>query len=360
MPASAAATSLRQPWFEDASPTPLAYSPPPEGALQICVEGASPTPSSCPAAVGSSLGAFLRPFPMPEFGSALPPLRACLLSGGASRRMGQDKALLPHPEGGCWLERSLSLLAGLELPITLLSRHPRHLELARRWHGARIRESQGREPQRSAESRSCATMAWDWPPRQADVWGEPGANPPEASVALGGQLAEGPGPTRQPPMASELGHPPAAGSTLRESVADLDSVAYAESAADPGFEALDEPPPWEGPLLALHRLMQAHPEQRLLLCPVDMPWLTLEALQRLVEASAEDPLTLQLAHDGEQLQPLLGIYPSHAPQRLDLAEATAMGERRLQTWLQGQPCRDVRLEARALRNVNRPQEWLKD
>ena len=38
-------------------------------------------------------------------------LRCCLLSGGDSRRMGRDKALLPHPEGGTWLERSLGLLA---------------------------------------------------------------------------------------------------------------------------------------------------------------------------------------------------------------------------------------------------------
>ena len=45
--------------------------------------------------------------------------------------MGQDKALLPHPEGGTWLERSLLLLAELGAPVPLLSRHPRHLEMAR-------------------------------------------------------------------------------------------------------------------------------------------------------------------------------------------------------------------------------------
>ncbi|MFN7900136.1 MAG: NTP transferase domain-containing protein [Synechococcaceae cyanobacterium] len=305
------------------------------------------------------------PFPMPEPGSALPPLRVCLLSGGASRRMGEDKALLPHPEGGCWLERSLSLLAGLELPITLLSCHPRHLELARQWHGARVRvrDWQGLETKRSAESRGCAPMARDWPRRPAGLPGEPGAKPPEAAAELVPPQAARPAPPRQPPMPSELGQLPAAGSApsagtaLSEGVADLDGVAERESAADPGFEALAEPPPWEGPLLALHRLMPAHPEQRLLLCPVDMPWLTLEVLQELVAASAMDPRAIQLAHDGERLQPLLGIYPSDAQSRQHLAEAIAKGERRLQSWLKGQPCRDVRLEAGALRNVNRPQEW---
>ena len=58
------------------------------------------------------------------------PLRPCLLSGGNSRRMGQDKALLPHPEGGSWLERQLRLLASLGEPVTLLTPHRRHWELA--------------------------------------------------------------------------------------------------------------------------------------------------------------------------------------------------------------------------------------
>ncbi|MFZ9946585.1 MAG: molybdenum cofactor guanylyltransferase, partial [Vulcanococcus sp.] len=41
--------------------------------------------------------------------------------------MGQDKALLPHPEGGCWLDHTLLQLASLQAPITLLSRWPEHL-----------------------------------------------------------------------------------------------------------------------------------------------------------------------------------------------------------------------------------------
>ena len=186
------------------------------------------------------------------------PLRACLLSGGASRRMGRDKALLPHPAGGTWLERTLLLLAQLEVPITLLSRHPAHLALA-----------------------------------------------------------------------------------------------------PPAITALAEPPPWEGPLLALHRLMQRHPDQRLLLCPVDMPDLTLAALHALLAAAddpagTQEPNRLHLAHDGERLQPLLGLYPSSTPIRTHLAAAVQRGERRLQSWLAALPCRAVPLDPRAIRNVNRP------
>lgn len=59
-----------------------------------------------------------------------PPLRCCLLSGGASRRLGRDKALLPHPEADTWLERQLRLLAALGAPVSLLSGWPAHRERA--------------------------------------------------------------------------------------------------------------------------------------------------------------------------------------------------------------------------------------
>jgi molybdopterin-guanine dinucleotide biosynthesis protein A len=189
-------------------------------------------------------------------------LRACLLSGGASRRMGTDKALLPHPAGGTWLEFSLGRLASLPLPITLLSHHPAHLALA-----ARHRDGRG------------------------------GA-----------------------------------------------------------IETLEEPPPRQGPLLALHRLMQHHPDQSLLLCPVDMPWLETAALEALVAAAAAAPEAVHLAHDGERLQPLLGVYPAHARQRRSLGAFTGEGGRRLQDWLAGEVVVPLPLPRAGLRNANRPDD----
>ena len=217
--------------------------------------------------------------PLLQHPGALPPhsvlpLRACLLSGGESRRMGRDKALLPHPEGGTWLERTLLLLAQLNAPITLLSRHLAHLALAQQ-------------------------------------------------------------------LASRL-------------------AASAASSTPPPITALAEPPSSEGPLLALHRLMQQHPDEHLLLCPVDMPDLTLAALHSLRVAAddgttAGSPTRLHLAHDGARLQPLLGLYPSSSPIRSHLAAAVERGERRLQSWLATQTIWTVVLDPRAIRNVNRPE-----
>jgi molybdopterin-guanine dinucleotide biosynthesis protein A len=219
---------------------------------------------------------------------ASPPLRACLLSGGDSRRMGRDKALLLHPEGGTWLERTLRLLLALQIPVTLFSRHEQHLRIAH-------------------------ALSWDAPGNS-----ETPADPATAATRQG------------------------------------DVVAPARTAA---ITPLEEPPPWEGPLLALQRLMQRYDGERLLLCPVDMPDLSLAVLQDLLTATAESPGgRIHLAHDGKRLQPLLGVYPSLEPLRSELTAAVQRGERRLQGWLATQAIQTVRLDPKALRNVNHPQD----
>ncbi|MDA0290823.1 MAG: molybdenum cofactor guanylyltransferase [Cyanobacteria bacterium] len=186
-----------------------------------------------------------------------PGLHCCLLSGGNSRRMGRDKALLAHPEGGTWLERSLKLLAQLQAPITLLSCHKAHLEIA---------------------------------------------------------------------SAMEL------------------------------VTAIPEAHPREGPLLALQRLMQIHPEQTLLLCPVDMPYLTIGAINSLLREAKQKPNSLVLAHDGQQLQPLLGVYPSNAAISKNLNQTIESGERSLMAWLKQLPQQAVQLDPAAVRNINHSSE----
>lgn len=179
--------------------------------------------------------------------------------------MGQDKALLPHPDGGSWLERTLRLLATTGAPLTLLTRWPQHRQLA---------------------------------------------------AALGPELA-------------------AAGVTL---------------------ELLAEPEPAAGPLLALARLMAHHPDQRLLLCPVDMPGLKAEVLRALVAATTADPCRIQLADDGERLQPLLGVYPSDDAHQRRLEQALAAGERRLLGWLGRESVQRLILDPALLVNVNTVEE----
>ena len=70
-------------------------------------------------------------------------LQAVVLSGGASRRMGRDKALLPHAAGGTWLEHITGLLNSLDLPVLVLTIHPSHEQL--------LQTSQGVTVQRDAK-----------------------------------------------------------------------------------------------------------------------------------------------------------------------------------------------------------------
>ena len=65
-------------------------------------------------------------------------LQAVVLSGGASRRMGRDKALLPHAAGGTWLEHITDLLNSLDLPVLVLTIHPSHEQLLQTHQGVNV------------------------------------------------------------------------------------------------------------------------------------------------------------------------------------------------------------------------------
>ena len=120
------------------------------------------------------------------------------------------------------------------------------------------------------------------------------------------------------------------------------------------LELRREPSPREGPLLALARLMELLPGRRLLLCPVDMPWLEVETLRALVAQAQGNPARVQVAADRQRLQPLLGIYPADSFHRSSIARFTAAGGRSLLRWLETVEVEAVRLPDAALRNINLP------
>ena len=56
-------------------------------------------------------------------------LSVCIFSGGNSRRMGQDKALLAHPSGGVWLTALIDQVQALGWPVCVVTRHQVHGEV---------------------------------------------------------------------------------------------------------------------------------------------------------------------------------------------------------------------------------------
>ena len=183
-------------------------------------------------------------------------LKAVVLSGGASRRMGRDKALLPHAAGGTWLEHITDLLKSLDLSVLVLTIHRSHEQL--------LQTSQGVSVQRDAT---------------------PGA----------------------------------------------------------------------GPLQAIAPVFPADQQQALLVAPVDMPELQADGLRQLISSWQQQPSAAAVAHDGERLQPLLGIYPGGSKQRQSMLETLAAGHNSWMAWLNQIDYRAVSLPPGQLRNCNRPQ-----
>ncbi|EDY39205.1 molybdopterin-guanine dinucleotide biosynthesis protein A [Cyanobium sp. PCC 7001] len=124
-----------------------------------------------------------------------------------------------------------------------------------------------------------------------------------------------------------------------------------------GLTLTQESPPGQGPLSALHHLMDLHPGEQLLLCAVDMPWLDAASLTTLVAAGHQTPGLLLVACNGQRLQPLPGIYPATLQHRRSLARFLAGGRRSLLDWLALQPFQKVTLNPQALRNCNRLGDW---
>ena len=186
------------------------------------------------------------------------PLTICaVLCGGRSRRMGQDKALLPHPHGGSLLQHTCTVALATELETVCLSRpgqgHRQHL---------------------------------------------------------------------------------AAAPALRQAT------------------VLEEQPPWEGPLLALAKLMTLYPGRPMLLLACDLPHVTSTVLQAL--AAPLPPRHGRLTTDGTQQQPLLASYGADLAAHLH--QAVAVGVRSFRQWLPGLAVEWLRVPSTTLVNLNAPQD----
>ena len=130
-------------------------------------------------------------------------------------------------------------------------------------------------------------------------------------------------------------------------------AAHAELLAHrPGCCVVLEPPPWNGPLQALARVLPSRPEEALLVLPVDMPRLRTAVVQQLIAAWNRAPEQAAVAHDGMRLQPLLAVIPSGSPFRCCLDQQLQRGELRWMDWLMRVPHQSVQLPAEALLNAN--------
>jgi molybdopterin-guanine dinucleotide biosynthesis protein A len=92
--------------------------------------------------------------------------------------------------------------------------------------------------------------------------------------------------------------------------------------------------------------------------PVDMPKLTTAVFRQLIEAWRRHPNKVAVAHDGEQLQPLLAIIPSGTPFQTCLSEQLSRGCYRWLDWLDRVPYESVVLPSGCLLNANKPKDLL--
>lgn len=182
---------------------------------------------------------------------------AAVLAGGFSRRMGTDKAQLPHPAGGSLLQRSCRLALAAGLGTVCLSRPSQE-------HGSHL----------------------------------------------------------------------AAAADLRDVV------------------RLEEPGPWEGPLLALARLMGRYPHRTIVLLACDLPNIHAAVLKAL--AAPLPPGRCRVSTDGQQQQPLLASYSPELAHGLQ--HTVARGVRSFRHWLPQLPVELLQVPSATLLNLNHPRD----
>lgn len=124
-----------------------------------------------------------------------------------------------------------------------------------------------------------------------------------------------------------------------------------------GFPVIaDQIPGFQGPLAGLLTALQASDAPYLLAIPCDSPRLQPDTLTRLLEALDQTPAEVALAHDGERLHPVIIALRNELAD--DLADYLAMGERKIDRWVEHHRWIAVDCSDRPWQfaNVNTPEE----
>jgi molybdopterin-guanine dinucleotide biosynthesis protein A len=113
---------------------------------------------------------------------------------------------------------------------------------------------------------------------------------------------------------------------------------------------------YSGPLAGIAAGLESARTELLLTAPCDGPWLPPDLCERLHAALLDGGADVCVAHDGERLQPVFGLY--HRRLLPGILSYLADGDRKLHHWLQQQNhvTADFSDVPQAFLNVNTPEE----
>ena len=113
------------------------------------------------------------------------------------------------------------------------------------------------------------------------------------------------------------------------------------------FPILDDGSELRASIVGVTAAVRAAPDERVVIVPTDMPWLTPQLLEELADAAVDD---VDVAH--VETGPLPGCYRRSSLTALE--RGIEAGELSLRAALAALRTRTVAADARALRNVNTP------
>ena len=110
-----------------------------------------------------------------------------------------------------------------------------------------------------------------------------------------------------------------------------------------------------GPLAGIHSLLHVVPAEYLFTVPCDVPYLSIHVIDALVRNLERD--TVVVAHDGDRMHPLIGVYPRSLSGQLETYLET--GGRKVSRFLETVRYRpvDVSRYRAEVRNINTPTEY---